>query len=120
MDAPGMCVRRRPHHGDREWHDRERMLQRFSERGKNHDRVGGFRNIVSQVRTSPAKKKTMKDLNSPDGQPFSRRQFIKSSSAALIAGAVTAQQLAAQKSSAETLRIGLIGCGGRGTGAAAQ
>jgi predicted dehydrogenase len=52
---------------------------------------------------------------------FSRRAFLKSSSACVIAGAL-AGPARAQKgvSPGETLRIGLIGCGGRGTGAANQ
>ena len=50
-----------------------------------------------------------------------RRQFIKSSSAAVLGGAVApyfGQSLLGQ--SAETIRVGLIGCGGRGSGAARQ
>jgi predicted dehydrogenase len=53
-----------------------------------------------------------------------RRQFLQSSSATLAAPAIltAAESLRAQQKadSQETLRIGLIGCGGRGTGAAAQ
>jgi predicted dehydrogenase len=54
---------------------------------------------------------------------LSRRQFLKSSTAAAIAGSFVANQAMAQErtiSPGETLRVGLIGCGGRGTGAAAQ
>lgn len=52
-----------------------------------------------------------------------RRQFIKSSSAVVLGGAVAPyvglrQSLLGQN--AETIRIGLIGCGGRGSGAARQ
>ena len=52
--------------------------------------------------------------------PLSRRAFLKSS--AVIAGAAPfiARRSFAQVSPGETLRVGLIGCGGRGTGAAAQ
>ncbi len=56
--------------------------------------------------------------------PLSRRHFLHTSSATLAApaiitaaGSARAQQKA---DSQETLRIGLIGCGGRGTGAASQ
>jgi predicted dehydrogenase len=51
---------------------------------------------------------------------FSRRQFIKSSTATV--GALALQQTVGLAGAAEgqTLRVGLIGCGGRGTGAAAQ
>ena len=52
-----------------------------------------------------------------------RRQFIKSSSAVILGGAVAPyvglrQSLLGQN--AETIRVGLIGCGGRGSGAARQ
>jgi len=56
--------------------------------------------------------------------PLSRRHFIHSGTASLAAPAIltTAGTLRAQQKadSQETLRIGLVGCGGRGTGAAAQ
>ena len=52
-----------------------------------------------------------------------RRQFIQSSSAAVLGGVVAPylglrQSLLAQN--ADTIRVGLIGCGGRGSGAARQ
>ena len=59
----------------------------------------------------------------------SRRSFITGASAALLAGGVGGATAAAATNTASdvgrargdaTLRIGLIGCGGRGTGAAAQ
>lgn len=54
----------------------------------------------------------------------SRRSFIKTSGAALAAGAMGVQILSAKtpryKHNADTLKVGLIGCGGRGTGAANQ
>ena len=52
-----------------------------------------------------------------------RRSFLKSTGTAIVAGSVLPfgfnirEGFAAQKS---TLKVGLIGCGGRGTGAAAQ
>ena len=53
----------------------------------------------------------------------SRRQFLKTSSAAAL-GSVFAANLGYSQPSvgahSETLRVGLIGCGGRGTGAANQ
>lgn len=50
---------------------------------------------------------------------LTRRDFIKSSSAAV--GALAAHEAGAQDTAnSSQLRIGLIGCGGRGTGAAAQ
>lgn len=65
---------------------------------------------------------TEKKNNKPktDG---SRRDFIKNSSL-IVAGGVVGSNLsiaqAAHNSVDETIRIGLIGCGGRGTGAAIQ
>lgn len=56
-------------------------------------------------------------------QPTSRRQFLKTSSTAVIGGALVSHLSFPQKTFAadgDTLRIGLIGCGGRGTGAAEQ
>ena len=53
----------------------------------------------------------------------SRRQFLKTSSAAVVSGAVAARELIPGRVHAagnDVLRVGLIGCGGRGTGAAAQ
>src|SRR5688572_14872476 len=50
---------------------------------------------------------------------LSRREFVKTSSLAL-GGAVALSRASAQVSPGETLRIGLVGCGGRGTGAAAD
>jgi predicted dehydrogenase len=50
----------------------------------------------------------------------SRRHFLKTSTAAAVGSAMAVTAAHAQKSPGETLRIGLVGCGGRGTGAAAQ
>lgn len=55
---------------------------------------------------------------------ISRRDFLKDSSAATIGGLIATSALghAAENSTANNriLKVGLIGCGGRGTGAAAQ
>jgi predicted dehydrogenase len=53
---------------------------------------------------------------------FSRRQFLKSSGATVLGSALAIQHGfgAAGNPEGQTLRVGLIGCGGRGTGAAAQ
>jgi predicted dehydrogenase len=59
----------------------------------------------------------------PAHSDLSRRQFLKSSTVAAVAGPLAAGHVLAQErtiSPGETLRVGLIGCGGRGTGAAAQ
>ncbi|MDC0267681.1 Gfo/Idh/MocA family oxidoreductase [bacterium] len=52
-----------------------------------------------------------------------RRGFIKSSSAAMAAGVVIPNLIVKDRAFAandDTIRVGLIGCGGRGTGAASQ
>ncbi|MGI8605236.1 MAG: Gfo/Idh/MocA family protein [Verrucomicrobiales bacterium] len=51
---------------------------------------------------------------------LSRRQFLKSSTAVAVCEPFVATSPGAPVSSGQTLRVGLIGCGGRGTGAAAQ
>jgi predicted dehydrogenase len=55
----------------------------------------------------------------------SRRQFLRTSSAAAIGSALAGslaltQRVSAAVSSGDTLKVGLVGCGGRGSGAAAQ
>jgi predicted dehydrogenase len=53
----------------------------------------------------------------------SRRTFLKASTAALAGGLAGATQIAASRENAggsDLLRVGLIGCGGRGTGAAGE
>ena len=67
----------------------------------------------------------MKKTTSQSVGSSSRRQFLKTSGAAALGGALAsplafAQQATAAYSSSDTLKLGLIGCGGRGTGAAAQ
>ena len=62
-------------------------------------------------------------MNSNSENLTSRREFLKTSSAlavgAIAAPAILTNQTRAVENS-DTLRIGLIGCGGRGTGAAKQ
>lgn len=54
----------------------------------------------------------------------SRRDFLRTSAAVALAGSATANSSQAQAVGSArtggTLRVGLVGCGGRGTGAAAQ
>ena len=59
---------------------------------------------------------------SPETSPITRRQFLKNSGLAVVAGTLAAPKAVTQSavSPGQTLRVGLIGCGGRGTGAAAQ
>jgi predicted dehydrogenase len=57
-----------------------------------------------------------------DPQP-NRRTFVKQTTATALAAAATAQMnltTNAHAAGSDTLRVGLIGCGGRGTGAAEQ
>ena len=62
-------------------------------------------------------------MSTGNGPSASRRTFLKTSSL-LVAGGAVAGQLnvarAAHSYGSDTIKIGLIGCGGRGTGAAAQ
>ncbi len=59
------------------------------------------------------------------GSRSSRRDFLKTSGAAAVGGALAGSLTFVRKASAaysggDTLKVGLIGCGGRGSGAAAQ
>lgn len=58
-------------------------------------------------------------MNDFSDKQTSRREFIKTSSAAALGGAVAANLIFPQRTFAEnsdTIKIGLIGCGGRGSG----
>jgi predicted dehydrogenase len=60
-------------------------------------------------------------LSEPTPQPASRRDFLKTSAA--VAGATLAGGLAVppvHAAGSDVLKVGLVGCGGRGTGAAMQ
>lgn len=77
------------------------------------------------TRMNPASRRDAmsKKVDSPHGHKLSRRQFLRSSSAAVLTGAATAHTFIPANVHAagnDLLRVGLIGCGGRGTGAAAQ
>jgi len=67
----------------------------------------------------------MKKIKSQSVVSSSRRQFLKTSGAAALGSALASPLAFTQKasgaySSSDTLKVGLIGCGGRGTGATAQ
>jgi len=71
---------------------------------------------------NPNSNETMSGPTPPAGST-SRRQFLKTSTAAALGSVFAANLSLPQKSFAansDTLRVGLIGCGGRGTGAAGQ
>ncbi|MEN6311198.1 MAG: twin-arginine translocation signal domain-containing protein, partial [Acidobacteriota bacterium] len=54
--------------------------------------------------------------NGSNGTGLTRRDFIKTSAAASLAAAIPAG-LGLYAAGSDTIRIGVIGCGGRGTGA---
>jgi predicted dehydrogenase len=61
--------------------------------------------------------------DSQAGGPASRREFLKASTGVVLGGALAAQLAIppnVHAAGSDVLRVGLIGCGGRGTGAAAQ
>ncbi len=67
----------------------------------------------------------MEKTKTQSGTSSSRRQFLKASGAVALGSALVSPLAFTQKasgaySSSDTLKVGLIGCGGRGTGAAAQ
>jgi predicted dehydrogenase len=68
---------------------------------------------------------TQQESQSIGGAGVSRREFVKAASVAatipvIVGGVLPAPLAAAAAREDKVLRVGLIGCGGRGTGAAAQ
>ncbi|HAM73579.1 MAG TPA: oxidoreductase [Verrucomicrobiales bacterium] len=64
-------------------------------------------------------------MSNDPGSSFTRRDFLKASSTAALASAVASPFILGSRargaaSPGDTLKVGLVGCGGRGTGAAAQ
>ena len=63
-------------------------------------------------------------MNPPESNHTSRRQFLKTSTAAVVTGALAAPMIFSSNSrgasQGDVLRLGLIGCGGRGNGAIAD
>src|SRR6185295_9467415 len=72
----------------------------------------------------PSVKWETKIMNQQNDNSTSRRDFIKASSTAVVGGALAAEitfpYVAKAAPNSNKLRIGFIGCGGRGTGAASQ
>jgi hypothetical protein len=66
----------------------------------------------------------MSEIDSLMSRDNSRRDFLKQGSVAagavLTSGLVVPRGVHAQGADSDTLKIGLVGCGGRGSGAAAQ
>ena len=58
--------------------------------------------------------------NSSTQSPISRREFLNATGTAAIAAPFVVNSLNTHAQEGSTLRVGLVGCGGRGTGAAAQ
>jgi hypothetical protein len=60
--------------------------------------------------------------STPHATGVTRRQFVKASAAAVAGAMLTREMLApaAYAAGSDTLKVGLIGCGGRGTGAVDQ
>src|SRR6266487_3660000 len=79
--------------------------------------------ILASKRPVESTSKAMKDLNHPNSPaPTTRRDFLKTSTA--VAGGTLLGGLTLERSAfaagSDTLKIALIGCGGRGSGAADQ
>jgi len=62
----------------------------------------------------------MNNASSEKSSPLSRRHFLKTSAAVTAAGAAAASFSGVFAAGSDKIRIGLIGCGSRGTGAAAN
>jgi len=59
-----------------------------------------------------------REIRPAQGKNSSRRQFLKSAAACSMAAASLDLSRSAWAAGSDTIRVGLIGCGGRGTGAA--
>ena len=60
-------------------------------------------------------------MNTPGSSPFSRRDFVKLSAVgtgAAVAAGLGANRVMAATAGSDRIRVGVVGCGGRGTGAA--
>ncbi len=68
--------------------------------------------------TEPRPSKTLTDRTDPNPSSATRRDFLRGSTAAAAATVLTAPLVHAAGS--DTLKVGLVGCGGRGSGAATQ
>ncbi len=62
----------------------------------------------------------MNNVSGENPSPLSRRHFLRTSAAVTAAGAVAASFSGVFAAGSDKIRIGLIGCGSRGTGAAAN
>jgi myo-inositol 2-dehydrogenase/D-chiro-inositol 1-dehydrogenase len=77
--------------------------------------------VNKNITRNENKGESMKMTEGPNTDVISRRQFLKSSAAAASLTTLTANiQSKTYAAGTGTMKIGLIGCGGRGTGAAVQ
>jgi predicted dehydrogenase len=80
--------------------------------------------VATIARPTRTEIKTMEKKNAAEASGTSRRDFLKKSSILVAGGAMVGGSLniakAAHAYGSDTIKIGLIGCGGRGTGAATQ
>src|SRR5207247_10668064 len=83
-------------------------------KGQDTARIGGIRDLLPQIRAAPTDKIRMRRILMP-----SRRRFLKQSAAAVSSVMAANLRIArsAHVAGSDLLRVGLIGCGGRGTGA---
>jgi hypothetical protein len=80
---------------------------------------------VSNLGVSDLQEKSEMSESSPNGrgQAPNRRDFLKGSTAAAVAGSLAGQFALAPRlfaAGSDILKVGLVGCGGRGSGAASQ
>ena len=57
-------------------------------------------------------------MNAPTESKINRRRFIRSTGGAALAGGLATPAILAKPANTQILKVGLIGCGGRGAGAA--
>src|SRR5262249_21055331 len=79
--------------------------------------------VCKNLPPPPEKRNMMKPVCSYCSKSHSRRQFLRNSTAALVTGAMAVNETIARSAyvaGSDVLRVGLVGCGGRGTGAASE
>src|SRR5205085_3325660 len=109
------------HQRPRQRHPGQRVFRRVSRGRQDSAPVRGVRVVRPHVRVAPAEELTLENMTMTprDRVAASRRDFLKASTAAAVGGAVAAVANA-HAAGDGLLRVGLVGCGGRGTGAASQ
>src|SRR5687767_10278623 len=60
------------------------------------------------------------NTNQSNSKDFTRRDFLKGASTAALLGGLSIERAAYGQSQSDLLKVAVVGCGGRGTGAAAQ